>query len=190
MSPAEVLAFWFGAPGTPDADRPRPQWFAKDDAFDAAIRERFGDVIRDGLDGRLEHWLESPDAALAYVIVLDQFTRNAFRGSAASFSGDERALAAARRIVAQGWDSGYAPVRRSFCYLPFEHSERIEDQRESLRLFGTLRDDPLAGGAYEWAVKHQEIVERFGRFPHRNELLGRESTAEELAFLEQPGSRF
>jgi len=190
MSPDQVLAFWFGEPGSADADRPRPQWFAKDAAFDAAIRERFGDAIRDGLAGRLEDWLDEPASALAYVIVLDQFTRNALRGSAESFSGDARALAAARRIVARGWDAAYAPVRRWFCYLPFEHSERIDDQRESLRLFATLRDDPLAGGAYEWAVRHWEVVERFGRFPHRNELLGRESTAEELAFLAQPGSRF
>jgi len=190
-TPGEVLEFWFGAPAA-DAQpqQAREQWFSKDEAFDAEIRTRFGEAIGEALAGRLEHWLDTPEGALAYLLLLDQFTRNAYRGTPASFAGDARALAAARRLVALGWDRGFAPVRRWFCYLPFEHSESLADQRESLRLFATLRDDPVAGGAYDWAVKHFEIVERFGRFPHRNEILGRASTAEEIEFLRQPGSRF
>ncbi len=189
-APEEVLEFWFGAPGAPETGKARKAWFVKDDAFDAQIRARFGTLIAAAMGGELESWLDAPESALAYVLLLDQFTRNAFRGTAASFAGDARALAAARGIVERGWDTGMAPVHRWFCYLPFEHSERIEDQRESLRLFGLLRDDPVAGGAYEWAVKHFEVVERFGRYPHRNAILGRASTPEELAFLSQPGSSF
>ncbi len=186
----EVLAFWFGPSGAPGAGGARKEWFTKDDGFDAQIRERFGALIESALAGGLEQWLDEPETALAYLILLDQFTRNAFRDTAASFAGDARALAAARHIVARGWDARMTPVHRWFCYLPFEHSERIEDQHESLRLFGLLRDDPVAGGAYEWAVKHCEIIERFGRYPHRNAILGRTSTPQELAFLAQPGSRF
>lgn len=191
VAPGEVLAFWFGsAPGAGETAAARPQWFAKDDAFDDEIRARFGATVEAALAGRLEHWTDTPEGALAYLLVLDQFTRNAYRGTPAAFAGDARALAAARRVLAQHWDEGMTPVWRWFCYLPFEHSEDLDDQRESVRLFATLRDDPVAGGAYEWAVRHCEVIERFGRFPHRNEILGRKSTAEEIAFLRQPGSRF
>ncbi|MFO1199874.1 MAG: DUF924 family protein [Burkholderiaceae bacterium] len=190
MDPARILDFWFGAPGDPDHGRARDAWFRKDDAFDARIRDTFGDAIVAGVRGELQAWLDAPASALAYVVLLDQFTRNAFRGTPNAFSGDACALAAARQIVASGWDAGYAPVQRWFCYLPFEHSESLADQRESLRLFATLRGDPVAGGAYEWAVKHHDVIVRFGRFPHRNEILGRASGPDELAFLALPGSRF
>lgn len=191
VEPGEVLEFWFGpAPAGGEPAAARPQWFAKDEAFDDEIRARFGTTIEAALAGRLEHWADTPESALAYVLVLDQFTRNAYRATPAAFAGDARALSAARRIVAQRWDERMTPVWRWFCYLPFEHSERLDDQRESVRLFATLRGDPVAGGAYEWAVRHLEVIERFGRFPHRNEILGRESSAEEVDFLRQPGSRF
>jgi uncharacterized protein (DUF924 family) len=188
--PGEVLDFWFGAPGSPEHGRVRDAWFRKDADFDASIRERFGDAIETALAGGLQDWAQAPGSALALVLVLDQFTRNVFRGSPRSFAGDTRALALARAIVARGWDAGLAPVRRWFVYLPFEHSEALADQRESLRLFATLRDDPQAGSAWEWAVRHHDVVARFGRFPHRNEILGRPSTPEETEFLRQPGSRF
>ena len=190
VDPAEVLDFWFGAAGAPGANRPRDVWFRKDETFDAAIASRFGATLDAALQGRLEDWLHAPDAALACVLVLDQFTRNAFRGTPRAFAGDARALAAARHIVAAGWDGAMAPVRRWFCYLPFEHSETLADQDESVRLFGQLRDDPDAGGALAWAESHRDVIKRFGRFPHRNEILGRASSPEELAFLAQPGSRF
>ena len=190
VAPAEVLEFWFGPSDAPDAGKPRKAWFTKDEAFDAQVRARFGALIASAMRGELDHWLDAPDSALAYLILLDQFTRNAFRGTASSFAGDARALAAARRIVERGWDLAMTPAHRWFSYLPFEHSERIEDQRESLRLFGLLRDDPVAGGAYEWAVRHFEVIERFGRYPHRNAILGRPSTPAELEFLAQPGSSF
>jgi uncharacterized protein (DUF924 family) len=115
--------------------------------------------------------------------VLDQFPRNMFRGSARAFAADPLALAAARTIVERGWDRSFSPDERTFAYLPFEHSESIEDQERSLKLFE-------GGENFEWARKHYDIVRRFGRFPHRNAVLGRESTPEEREFLSQPGSSF
>ena len=190
MHAHEVLDFWFGSPRADASVAIDPRWFGKDPAFDAQIRDRFGGLIDDACAGRLVAWADAPDSALASLIVLDQFTRNAARDTPKAFAGDDRALALARRIVSAGWDLGYGAVQRWFCYLPFEHSEVLADQDESLRLFGALRDDPVAGGAYEWAVRHHEVIRRFGRFPHRNAILGRVSTDAERAFLAQPGSRF
>lgn len=185
-----VLDFWFGEPGSPDDGRARAAWFRKDPAFDDTIRVRFGGLIGEASAGALDGWASGPDGALALLLVCDQFPRNLFRGEAGAFALDPRALAVARRMVADGWDRALAPVRRAFVYLPFEHAESLDDQREAVRLFGTLCDDPEAGQYFEWAVKHLEVIERFGRFPHRNESLGRPSSAEEIAFLALPGSRF
>jgi len=186
-----VLDFWFGAADDPQHGSPRPQWFTKDDAFDARIRDRFGGLIGRALAGELAHWAAAPLGALAQIVVLDQFTRNAFRGSARAFAGDARALAAARAMVIAGHDRTLTGVQRQFVYLPFEHAEDLAAQRESLRLFAQLeRDDPAVGELLVWAQRHHDIVERFGRFPHRNAALGRSSTPEELAFLQQPGSGF
>jgi uncharacterized protein (DUF924 family) len=187
---AEVLAFWFGEPAARALGRPRDAWFRKDDTFDAAIRARFGALVDEAHAGGLAGWEADDDGALALLVVCDQFPRNLFRGDARAFALDARALALAKRVVAEGRDARLRPVERAFVYLPFEHSESLEDQREAVRLFGTLRDDPDAGGYLEWAVRHLEVIERFGRFPHRNEALGRASTAQERAFLAQPGSRF
>jgi uncharacterized protein (DUF924 family) len=186
----EVLEFWFGAdlgraPAPPNSD-----WFGGREAFDEIIVARFGDLIGTALAGEIEHWPNAPLPALAYILVLDQFTRNAFRGTPRAFAGDPLALAAAQRAVQEGWHLHLSPLQRWFCYMPFEHSEELSDQQESLRLFGALRNDPPAAEGWPWAVRHHEVIERFGRFPHRNAILGRESTPEELAFLAQPGSRF
>ncbi len=187
----EVLDFWFGAPDAAGQLATREAWFKKDPAFDASIRQRFGALIDAALRGELAAWATSPLSALALVIVLDQFTRNTRRDGAGAFDGDAQALALARRVVASGQDRALQGVQRQFLYLPFEHSEHLDDQRESLRLFAQLgQDHPALAGLLEWAVKHQVIVARFGRFPHRNAALGRISTAEELAFLNQPGSAF
>jgi uncharacterized protein (DUF924 family) len=182
---ADVLGFWF------DGDREREEWFRKDDAFDAEIRTRFGATLDAALAGALDGWDTTPDGALARILVLDQFTRNTFRGTPRAFAGDAQALAAARALVAGGGDLRLRPVRRRFVYLPYEHSEALADQRESMRLFGHLAEDsPADAGALEWAHKHLVIIERFGRFPHRNAILGRTSTPEEIEFLTQPGSGF
>ncbi len=189
-TPEAVLRFWFGESEAAGAGPVRREWFVKDETFDALIARQFGTAVESALAGGFDDWSATPRPALAQVILLDQFPRNLFRGLPRSFAGDARALAGARRIVASGWDRAYTPVERWFAYLPFEHSESLDDQDEAVRLFGLLRDDPAAGDAYEWAVRHRDVIVRFGRFPHRNPILGRPSTAEELAFLATPGSRF
>jgi uncharacterized protein (DUF924 family) len=188
---AEVLDFWFGKPGEAHYLQARAEWFRKDEAFDGLIAKRFGALIDAGLRGELAPWALQPLSALAQIVVLDQFTRNTRRGSAGMFAGDAQALATARSLVAGGDDLRLAGVQREFVYLPFEHSEALADQIESQRLFAQLgRDEPGLAGLLEWARKHHDVVARFGRFPHRNAALGRESTAEEIEFLKQPGSGF
>lgn len=187
----EVLDFWFGAPAANGKLPTREAWFRKDPAFDARIRQRFGALIDVALHGELAGWATRPLPALAQIVVLDQFTRNARRDSAGMYAGDALALAAARALCRDGADRGLQGVQRQFVYLPFEHSEDLEDQRECLRLFAQLgRDEPGLADLLVWARKHHDIVARFGRFPHRNALLGRPSTAEEAEFLKQPGSGF
>jgi uncharacterized protein (DUF924 family) len=182
----DVLDFWFG-----DGLQSRPEWFRKDPAFDAQIRDRFGSLIDPALRGELTAWMQQPASALAHIVLLDQFTRNVFRDTPRAFAGDTLALQAAQDMVARGFDRRLTPRQRSFVYLPFEHAEDRAMQQESLRLFGQLADEhPEVADLLEWARKHQVIVERFGRFPHRNQLLGRDSTPQELAFLSEPGSRF
>jgi uncharacterized protein (DUF924 family) len=182
----EVLDFWFGAPGSVEYGKPREAWFKKSDDFDTRIRERFLSVHETAAAGQFARWRDSPLTLLALIIVLDQFPRNMFRESPRAFATDAMALEAARRMTAMGWDARLNTVQRQFVYLPFEHAENLEAQRTSLQLFGTLGND----GLLEWAWKHYVIIERFGRFPHRNAVLGRDSTAAEIKFLEQPGSRF
>lgn len=186
----EVLRFWFAGPHGRDAGTVRPQWFGQDAAFDAQIAARFGTLIEEALRGGCDEWGREAETACALVVVLDQFTRNVYRDTERMYAGDARALCVARRIVAERRDLELDALQRWFCYMPFEHSESLDDQRESLRLFGALRDDPLAGGAWIWAQRHHDVIARFGRFPHRNAILGRASTPQEIAFLREPGSRF
>ncbi len=183
---AAVLDFWFAG-----SDAPRDEWFRKDASFDALIGERFGALVEHALTGGLAAWSHEPASALAQLIVLDQFTRNIFRDTPRAFAGDAQALAAARAMVARGDDLALAPLRRLFVYLPFEHAEDRATQQESLRLFAALvaADGSLAS-FLDYAQRHADVIDRFGRFPHRNELLGRDSSADELAFLQRPGSRF
>ncbi len=186
-----VLDFWFGAPTSAEFGHARKAWFAKDDAFDQTIRERFGALIEQALRGELEAWADDARSALAQILLLDQFTRNAFRGTARAFAGDARALAAASRMVGARQDEALPPFMRAFVYLPFEHAEGLAMQDEAVRLFKRLvagGDDPQK--LLDYAQRHRAMIERFGRFPHRNEILGRHSTAEEIAYLKQPGSGF
>jgi uncharacterized protein (DUF924 family) len=186
-----VMDFWFGRHGDRGRDTPRQQWFRKSDSFDAQIRDRFGTLIPRAIAGELDAWSAEPEGAVALILVLDQFTRNAFRGSAQAFAGDARALAAARALVGSGTDRRLPGVQRQFVYLPFEHAEDIGAQDEALRLFTQLeRDAPEVGELLVWAQRHHEIIARFGRFPHRNAALGRTSTPEEIEFLQEPGSSF
>jgi uncharacterized protein (DUF924 family) len=186
-----VLEFWFGVPGSAVHGSDRPEWFRKDAAFDAAIREGFGAAIEQALRGELETWAATPESALAQVLLLDQFTRNAFRDTPRAFAGDARALAAARAMVGTRQDETLAPLRRVFVYMPFEHAEGIAMQDEAVRLCARLAAEaPETASFLDYAQRHRAIVQRFGRFPHRNAILGRRSTAEELDFLKQPGSGF
>lgn len=190
MTPQSVLDFWFAPKGEAEHNRSRAVWFKKDNTFDAAIRTRFGVLIERALDGAIAQWNATPDGAVAEIVVLDQFTRNAYRDTPRAFAGDARALAAARTLIATGADRALPGVRRQFAYLPFEHAEDLATQEESVRLFKQLaRDDPQAD-IVAYAERHHAIIARFGRFPHRNAILGRESTPEEQAFLREPGSSF
>ena len=192
--PQTVLDSWFGAPDDAGHLQTRPQWFRKDEAFDAQVAQRFGALIEQALVGGIDAWVAAPLAALpalARVIVLDQFTRNAFRGIARAFAGDAMALQTARALVASGLDRQLSGVQRQFAYLPFEHAEDRAHQRTSVQLFEQLgRDEPALAGLLEWAQRHHDVVQRFGRFPHRNVALGRASSADEIEFLKQPGSAF
>ena len=186
----EILDFWFGAPDEAHAGKPRKIWFQKDATFDAEVRARFaGDYDAASAGGRAR-WRDSADTCLALVLVLDQFPRNLFRDDRRAFATDAAALEAARQAVAQGHDRAVSPLMRKFFYLPFLHSEDLADQDAGVALMHSAADSPMGAESVKSAIQHREIIARFGRFPHRNELLERESTAEELAFLDQPGSSF
>lgn len=187
-TPADVLFFWFSAPG--EHGKRHKHWFAKDDAFDREVRERFLPLYEQGAAGSLSRWKERAADCLALIILLDQFPRNMFRGSPRAFDADPLALHAARHAVAQGYDRAMLPVERMFVYLPFEHSEALADQRMACELSKPLEAFEETADAYRYAVRHRDIIERFGRFPHRNAILGRASTPEEIEFLKQPGSGF
>lgn len=175
----DILDFWF-VKSTPE------DWFKKNDGFDATIRERFGALVEDAAAARLDGWRGSADGCLALILLLDQFTRNIHRGSPQAFAADHLALDYARHALNQGYDRAVAAERRPFYYLPFEHSEDLADQERSVRLF-EAHGDPVM---LDYAIRHKVIVERFGRFPHRNAVLGRASTPEELEFLAGPNSSF
>ena len=189
MNANAVLDFWFGVPGEADFGKTRPLWFTKSEATDKLIRERFGGVLESALRNELDSWKTSPRDALALILVLDQFARNVYRDTPRSFAGDPEALRIASHLVDSGEHRALQPVERWFAYMPFEHSEFLNDQLESVRLFEELALDGL-GEPLPWAVKHFDVIKRFGRFPHRNSILGRTSTAEELEFLKEQGSRF
>jgi uncharacterized protein (DUF924 family) len=185
-SPDAVLDFWFGPP--PHAAR--DAWFRKDPAFDATIADRFGDMVAAAMAGAYGEWCATAQGALARVILLDQFPRNIHRDTPRAFAGDPRALATADDAIARGLDRELDRFERWFLYLPFEHSESEAAQVRSLALFTALADETGDRSPLEWAQKHADVIRRFGRYPHRNAILGLDSTAEEEAFLKQPGSRF
>jgi uncharacterized protein (DUF924 family) len=184
MQPHDVRDFWFS--------QPPKNWFRKDAAFDDAIRTRFGATIDKAVSGGLREWdRPGPAGTLARILVLDQFTRNAWRGTPASFAGDALALAAAQALVDGGGDQLLTPQQRAFAYMPFEHAEDAAMQQRGVDLFTQLaaQHDGFSG-TLDYAHRHRAVITRFGRFPHRNAILGRPSTQEEIAFLAKPGSRF
>ena len=188
-----ILNFWFGAPGDKSSEygQLRKVWFKKDPIFDNMIRTRFlSDYERAAAD-QLTHWRQAPKSALALILLLDQFPRNLFRRHSRSFATDAQALATAQAAIAQQFDQPLLPVERLFLYLPFEHSENLAHQNQSVDWVRLLADQhPDMESTLEYAVRHRDIIARFGRFPHRNQILGRATTPEEAEFLKQRGSRF
>jgi uncharacterized protein (DUF924 family) len=182
----EILDFWFGPP----PHRERNLWFRKDPAFDATIRDRFGAAIETALAGSLRDWTADAHGALGRVLLLDQFTRNVFRDTPRAFAGDADALATCEQAIADRLDAALDPYERWFLYMPFQHAEDRDAQQRSVALFKRLADETGLFGPLQWAKRHAAVIHRFGRYPHRNAILGRTSTPEEIAFLAQPGTRF
>lgn len=177
----DILHFWF-------EDTKPQQWFQKNPDFDASIKERFEDTYMAAKNGMLDEWRQDSDGCLALCIILDQFPRNMYRDIPQSFATDSNALLVSKYAISKGFDQVMQPLKRRFIYLPFEHSENINDQRRSVELFESMKDDDPLG--YEYALKHLDVIERFNRFPHRNAVLGRINTEEEEEYLAQPGSGF
>jgi uncharacterized protein (DUF924 family) len=172
----DIINFWF-------SEAIRPLWFAKNLDLDEKIRLRYADLHHSAGEGLLDDWLGSPQGVLALVILLDQFSRNLFRGSPKAFSMDSKALKISKKAILQGFDQLLGEEQRLFLYMPFMHSETLADQEVGLQLF-------VVGQSLDYARAHRDIIARFGRFPHRNVALGRVSTPEEVEFLKEPGSSF
>ena len=195
-----VLGYWFGdlKEGEIPPDDVIARWWGKDQETDDYIRENFGRDLEEAARGGLRSWEETPRGTLALVIVLDQFSRNIYRDDPRAFAQDGRALETAMSGIARGFDKWLYPVMRVFFYMPFMHSEDLLMQERSLELFRGLENEfssvpdvsEMLSGNRDFAERHYDIVKRFGRYPHRNRILGRESTPEEIEFLKQPGSSF
>lgn len=184
ITPDDVLRFWFDG----DHTRFRDAWFEKDAAFDEACGA-FRETLQAARSGGLDHWSQDADGTLALIILLDQLSRNVHRGTPGAFAADVQARTLARNAVARGIDQKLHPVQRLFLYLPFEHSEDLADQHEAVRLLEEMRI-ALGDATIEYAYRHRDLIRRFGRFPHRNAILGRDSTAAEILYLRQPGVSF
>ena len=178
-TPKDIIDFWF-------SEEVKPLWFKKSAEFDREIRQRFLDTYQSAKTGALDDWRDVPQNTLALIILLDQFPRNMFRGTSQAFATDDRAVESTEYAIAHNYQRDLSAEQQVFLYMPLMHSENIADQDRCVELFTKLgRSDNL-----KFALKHQEIIERFERFPHRNEILGRESTPAEKEFLAQPGSSF
>ena len=194
----DILQYWLGDLDQDGLAAPERQkmWFQKSEATDRDIRTRFEPDYEAIVGGEREDWLETPRGTLAYVIVLDQLARNMFRETAKMYAADDLALSAVGRALERGWDEELLAQERTFLYMPLMHSESLPDQERCCTCFGRLAEEGSenarrrARGNLDYARRHRDIVAQFGRFPHRNEILGRETTAEEAQFLTQPGSSF
>ena len=185
----DILTFWFEDPTGITAKRQKV-WFIKTPEFDQTIRDRFSLIHQQASRGEFDDWMTTAPGCLALILVLDQFSRHLFRQHPQAFATDAKALAVAQHAIAQNFDQTLPKIQRWFLYMPFMHSEDLEIQRQSVELFCLLADDPDASSAYPYAIKHHDVIQRFGRFPHRNAILGRINTPEETEFLQQPGSSF
>ena len=193
-----ILDYWFGvdADDATVAGSKGDLWWKSDPAVDEELRTRFADLVEAAGRNELDGWATDPAGLLALIILSDQLPRNIYRNTARAFFFDPIARAHCRDGITRGVDAGLRPIQRVFHYLPLEHSESLQDQQDSVRLFSSLAREAAAdtrdlfAGYLRFAERHREIIDRFGRFPHRNRILGRESTAEEIAFLQTPGSSF
>jgi len=187
-----LLENWLGPEGERDAptNAVRQRWFTKSPEFDAWLLREHGNDLDAAARGDYDSWTDTPRGRLALVILLDQLTRNLRRGSGAVFDNDKKALALAREGIERGEDRALRGAERNFLYMPFMHSEQLADQERSIELFKQLAADVPQLDAVEWAVRHRDVIARFGRFPHRNNLLDRTSTPDEALFLQLPGSSF
>jgi uncharacterized protein (DUF924 family) len=185
----QILDFWFGPRASAEYGTTRALWFHKDASVDRSILARFGAAVETAVGGGFGDW-SAPRDALARVLLLDQFTRNIFRDTPRAFAGDAAALTVATTVVASRGERALIPVERWFLYMPFEHAEDASAQQHSLQLFTALRDETGMEDPLQWAERHAAVIRRFGRYPHRNGILGRESTADEISFLATHGSSF
>lgn len=177
----DILDFWF-------VETQPPQWFQVSDDFDQIITDRFSGSYNMGVRGELDDWQNNADGALALCVLLDQMPRNMFRGTPKAFETDNKALVIAKYALSKGLDQVLTLQKRRFLYLPFEHSENVNDQRRSVELFEKIKDDDPLG--YDYALRHLKVIEQFNRFPHRNKILGRDNTPEEEEHLAQSGAGF
>jgi uncharacterized protein (DUF924 family) len=175
----DVLDFWFLPLGHPDHGKSREVWWSGPPEFDAEIRERFSAAFERAIDGAFDHWRQSPDGALALILLCDQFPRNMHRRSAHAFAGDGKALETARLALARSYPTAFNLTLRLFFYMPFQHSEELVDQELGCALFAAFED----AETMKHAIEHRDLISRFGRFPHRNDVLGRTCTEEELDYL-------
>lgn len=179
MDYKEIISFWF-------EELDKKQWWVKDEKLDQVIKTRFLDTHTLAMKDELVHWRADPEGRLAEVIVLDQFSRNMFRDTSASFASDSKAIALAISAIESGADKELATGKRTFLYMPFMHSESLSVHEKAVKVFS----EPGMEGTLDFELKHKKIIDKFGRYPHRNKILGRESTAEELEFLKSPDSSF
>lgn len=180
-SKTEILNFWF------EETKPE-QWFQASEEFDRAITDRFEKDHEFAMKGMYDTWMHEPEGCLALILLLDQFSRNMFRGTPKAFASDEKALSVAKHTLDKGYEQFFPPAKRGFIFLPYEHSENLADQDRAVELFATIKaDQPVM---YDYALKHREVIQEYGRFPHRNQTLGRESTPEEKEYLSQPDAGF
>ena len=193
----KILSFWFGElRGNTIPKEKYYLWFEKNNETDELIKENFEFLFQKSNSGELNNWIKDSNGLLSWVVLLDQFSRNIYRDSVKAFEQDKKALQISLNVILAGLDKKYKPAERMFLYLPLEHSEILDVQKKSVGLFKTLLDESSPENkqileiSYEYAKKHEEVIERFGRFPHRNKILSRESTEEEMEFLKTPGSSF